>query len=83
MHSEWGRGLAHPKGIFNWRKKGPVKRLEESYTVQGEDLKIPGAGIVMAKGGGFKSWTSEQKFSSKKSEPIPIVTQQHDLQRGC
>lgn len=50
--------------------------------VQGEDVKIPGAGIIMVKAGGFQSWRSEWKFSSKKRGPIPIVIAQHGLPRA-
>lgn len=64
MHSERGRELAHSKGIFNGRENVQIKRLEEGYTVQTEDTEIPGAGTLMAKGGGFESW-KEWKASSK------------------
>ena len=56
MDSEQSRGLAHSKGIFNGRENVRVKRLEEGYTVQAEDTEIPGAGMLMAKGGEFESW---------------------------
>lgn len=72
MHSEWGRGLVHSKGIFNWRREGQVKRLEEDYTVQGKDIKIPREGIIMTKGGGFNSWKNEWNFSSKNVDRFPL-----------
>ena len=64
MHSEQRRGLAPSKGNFNGREKVQVKRLEEGYTVQAEDTEILGAGMLMAKGGGFESW-KEWKSSRK------------------
>lgn len=73
MHSEQSRGLAHSKGMFNGREKVQVKRLEEGYTVQAEDTEISGAGVLMAKGGGFQSW-KEWKSSSKTVDAAAWLT---------
>jgi hypothetical protein len=40
---EWGNSLVHSTGIFNWSKMGNIRRLQESCTLEGKDIKTPKA----------------------------------------